>query len=524
MKKRWLSLFTSLGVAFSLLQPSTLFAQSDSQDVEIIVKMKKQVAKSLASDVHKKMKADIKHHNESLNFYTVKVHGKSAKEAVEEYSKLPDVEYAEPQVTVEGAWTPNDPSLATDQYAPQKIQLPEAWDYTRGKNNILVAVVDSGVKSDHPDLTGKVILGHDYIDGDDNPNDENGHGTGVTGIIGALTNNNMGIAGAVPNSKILAIRVLNASNSGTNDGVANGIIYAVDHGAKVINVSIRTLSDSQIIHDAVDYAWNHGGIVVAAAGNDGVTAPSYPAAYNNVVSVGGTDANDNKYSWTNFGNWVKIAAPAVNVYTTTNNNGYGSASGTSFAAPYVSGVAALLASQGRSNQQIRDAIYNTADNIPGTGTNWVYGRVNALKAVKYNVTYLSDMNWDTATIGYGTVHKDTSVDNHALRLNDTTYVKGIGTHANSEIVYNLNGQYATFTANVGVDDEVGANYGSVKFRVFLDNDVNPIFDSGTMICGSAAKSISVSVAGKNKLKLQVIDAGDGITNDHADWADAMLFK
>ncbi|WP_261301617.1 NPCBM/NEW2 domain-containing protein [Paenibacillus andongensis] len=138
--------------------------------------------------------------------------------------------------------------------------------------------------------------------------------------------------------------------------------------------------------------------------------------------------------------------------------------------------------------------------------------------------YLSDLTWASATAGWGTVHKDASVNGNNLKLNNQTYSKGIGTHANSEIVYSLNGQYATFTAKVGADDEVGTANGSVKFQVFLDGAANPSYESVTKRAGDIPSDITVNVTGKNTLRLIVTDADGSISNDHADWADAKLSR
>ncbi|MCP1306914.1 NPCBM/NEW2 domain-containing protein [Paenibacillus tyrfis] len=152
-----------------------------------------------------------------------------------------------------------------------------------------------------------------------------------------------------------------------------------------------------------------------------------------------------------------------------------------------------------------------------------------VKNLYIGFVYLSDLDWvkDATRSGWGEVRKDRSVANNELKLNGVTFPvvkKGLGTHANSDIVYNLNGQYTKFTANVGVDNEVGAGNGSVQFQVFLDNATTPAFDSGRMIGGDAAKPVDVNVTGVNVLKLRVTDAGDGISNDHADWVNAGVYK
>jgi thermitase len=301
---------------------------------------------------------------------------------VKKFESLDSVEYAEPNTTLHASYVPNDPDYKTKQYAPQKVSAEQAWDTTQSSSNVKIAVIDTGVDYNHPDLSGKVIKGADFVDDDNDPIDENEHGTHVAGIAAANTNNGVGIAGLAPKASILAVRVLDADGSGSLDDVAQGIRYAADQGAQVINLSLGGSIGSQTLQDAVNYAWNKGSVVVAAAGNSGVALPSYPAYYSNAIAVAATDQNDQKASFSNFGTWVDIAAPGVDIYSTTPNNQYASFSGTSMASPVVAGVAGLLAAQGKNASQIRAALEDTADPVTGTGTLFQNGRVNAAKAVQ----------------------------------------------------------------------------------------------------------------------------------------------
>jgi thermitase len=232
-------------------------------------------------------------------------------------------------------------------------------------------------------LSGKVVRGYDYVDNDWDPYDGNGHGTHAAGIAAAITNNTRGIAGMAPDAKIYAVRVLDDSGSGTLQNVANGIIHAADNGADVISLSLGSPNDSITLKEAVDYAWNKGVVVVAAAGNDGSSQPAYPAYYSNAIAVAATDSDESKASFSNYGSWVDVAAPGVNIYSTYTDSSYASLSGTSMATPHVAGLAGLLDAQGRSASEIRATIENTADPISGTGTYWSKGRINAYRAVNY---------------------------------------------------------------------------------------------------------------------------------------------
>ena len=224
--------------------------------------------------------------------------------------------------------------------------------------------------------------------------DKYGHGTHVAGII-AATKDTVGVSGVCPGCRILDGKVLNDSGSGSTSSIANGIGWAVEHEAKVINMSLGQRVSSRTLERAVNDAWTAGVVIVAAAGNAGTQAKIYPGAYPNVIAVAATDNKDAKASFSTYGKWVDVAAPGVNVYSTfpmhdfvlgTQNgrfHGYDIASGTSMAAPIVAGVAALVwsTSAGTGNLSVREKVESSADKIYGTGTFWAHGRVNAYKAV-----------------------------------------------------------------------------------------------------------------------------------------------
>jgi len=384
--KRFLSLVTAGLMAAFMLVPATISANPvDSQNYvpdEIIVKFKKGVSKNAISALHQQEGAQVKE-TSKYGYQVLKVKKGSVEEMIAEYKKNGNVEYAEPNYYFHAMWTPNDPAFSSQQWGPQKIQAPAAWDITRGSSSVKIAIVDTGVQANHPDLNGKVVNGYDFVDDDTVAQDGNGHGTHCAGIAAAVTNNGTGIAGVAPNATILAVRVLNNSGSGTLDDVAAGIRYAADAGAQVISLSLGGSSGTSTLQSAVDYAWSRGSVVVAAAGNSNTSAPSYPAYYSNAIAVASTTSSDTRSSFSNYGSWVDVAAPGSSIYSTYPTSTYATLSGTSMATPHVAGLAALLASQGRSNSNIRAAIENTADAISGTGTYWVHGRVNAYNAVRY---------------------------------------------------------------------------------------------------------------------------------------------
>ncbi|QKG85439.1 peptidase S8 [Kroppenstedtia pulmonis] len=347
---------------------------------EVIVKFKSGASKGKMRSAHQDAEAKVVSENKEVGFQVVKVKEQSVKEAVKEYQANPNVEYAEPNTIFKAMDVPNDPDFSK-QWGLETVKAPAAWDVTTGSKDVKVAIVDTGVDYEHEDLKGKVELGGDYIDHDDDPMDENGHGTHCAGIAAASTNNGVGIAGMAPDVTIYAVRVLDANGSGTLDAVANGITDAADAGAEVISLSLGASQGGQALQEAVQYADSKGSFVVAAAGNDGSTSPNYPAYYDEVMAVAATDSNDQKAYFSNYGSWVDVAAPGVDIYATYPNGKYESLSGTSMATPHVAGLGGLLASQGKKGAEIRSTIEKTSDEISGTGSDWKYGRINAQAAV-----------------------------------------------------------------------------------------------------------------------------------------------
>ena len=289
------------------------------------------------------------------------------------------VSYAEADGIVHASALPiNDPysiSGSSPLWPLANPLFPDAWDLTTGVSSVIVAVVDSGVQSGLPDL-GTLTAGYDYVNGDSDPADDNGHGTSVAGIIAAQGNNGIGIAGVCWKCEIMPVKVLNSHGSGTDSWVASGIIWAVDHGADVINMSLGGPDSSTTLQDAVDYALANGVVVVAAAGNDGTTALNYPAAYSGVISVGAVDASNTGYTWSNHGSWVQVDAPGLTTSTGLNGS-YVSFEGTSAATPFVSGLAGLARSynSSASASSVVSAIEQSAQLL--TSGNSVHGLIDA---------------------------------------------------------------------------------------------------------------------------------------------------
>jgi hypothetical protein len=295
------------------------------------------------------------------------------------------VEYAEPNWTASVSdLVPLDPYFESKQWDVQRIQAPAAWDLTCGAASIVIAVIDTGVDYNHPDLASRIVPGYDFYNGDSDPWDDHGHGTAVAGIVGACTDNGIGVAGITWFPKVMPIKVASASGSAPYSAIANGITYATDHGARVVNISIAGSSSSSTLNNAVDYAYQRGCLVVAASGNNGIASVYYPAACANALAVGATDQNDLSYSYSNYGSALDVMAPGAG-YTTLRGGGYGGFGGTSAASPHAAGVAALVVSANLSLSAgaVSSIVKDAADDLDLLGwdqfTGW--GRVNAYKAV-----------------------------------------------------------------------------------------------------------------------------------------------
>jgi len=290
--------------------------------------------------------------------------------------KCPGVLYAEPNYVVHSTdTTPDDTYFLNRQYGLLNIQAPKGWDYSTGSSSVTVAILDSGVELTHPDLAGKIVAGYDFVNKDSLPQDDFGHGTHVAGIAAAVTNNNYGIAGVSWEALIMPLKVLDSSGNGYTSDSALAIMWAADHGAKVINMSFGSSSPSSILLDAINYAYSKGVIMVAASGNDGINGVLYPAKYNHVIAVGATDSSNSRGNFSNYGPDLDLVAPGVSIYSTMMSNSFGYKSGTSMATPFVAGLAALLIglSSDFSPDEIEQAMVNSALDLGSTGKDDFYG-------------------------------------------------------------------------------------------------------------------------------------------------------
>jgi thermitase len=362
---------------------------------------------------------------------------------IKQYNNLNLFEYVEPDFIGVGGGkksalqdTPNDTYFSrqfglyndgTFSQSPATndadIDMELGWDIEKGDESIIVAILDSGIKLEHPEFNGRLwinsnetingidddnngyiddINGWDFANNDNNPTDDHGHGTNVTGIIGANSNNNRGYSGVDHNCKLMIGKILDQNNSGYYSWWTDAIYYAVDNGAKIINMSVGGSGYSSSMKDAIDYAYNNGVTVVACMMNENNNTTFYPAGYQNTIAVGSTNPNDERstpFFWSptsgsNYGNHIDVVAPGNYIYgldyqSNTNYNSYWG--GTSQAAPLVAGISSLLLAQdpNRTPDDIRSILRNTAEDqvgnasedIVGYDNYYGYGRVNAYQAL-----------------------------------------------------------------------------------------------------------------------------------------------
>jgi len=306
---------------------------------------------------------------------------------IEEVSQAPGIRFVERDIPVYAldlpAHVPNDDRYA-EQWGPGEIEAEYAWNIEQGESSVVIAVIDTGVDHTHPDMGNYIAGGYDWINNDDDPMDDHGHGTHCAGIAAAVSNNALGVAG-ISQSGIMAEKVLDSRGSGTSSITAAAIRHAADNGADVISMSLGAAEPSRIVEEACRYAWEKGCILAAASGNGGANLINYPAAYDTVIAVGSVGKTGLCSSFSNYGTNLELVAPGESILSTTPGNTYGLRSGTSMACPHVSGVAALLLSRypGMSNLEVRKRLAGTADDLgsPGKDARYGYGLVNAFAAL-----------------------------------------------------------------------------------------------------------------------------------------------
>ena len=342
----------------------------------------------------------------------VSTEGQSVTAVLADLNADPAVEYAEPNYVVGLTEEPEEGALAVlppdsgatavsvndprsgDQYSLDRMQVRSAWGLSTG-GGAIVAVLDTGVQYDHPDLAGRLLAGHDFVNNDAVASDDNGHGTWASGIIAANPNDGYGMAGISWNDWILPVKIMGREGTGSASNLTAGIIWAADNGATVINMSVGGFPYSQYVQDAINYAWSKGAVLIGAAGNNRREENFYPASFTNVVSVSATQADDEFANWSSYGSKVDVSAPGASILTTNcyactygGHNTWGQhtkISGTSFATPNVAGVVALIRGRfpAEGPAQIVNRLLASVDDMgyPGWDNRYGLGRVNAARAL-----------------------------------------------------------------------------------------------------------------------------------------------
>ncbi|MBU7585207.1 MAG: S8 family serine peptidase [Nostoc sp. TH1S01] len=360
----------------------------------------------------------------------------------------------------------NVPNLGGNNWGADLVNAPEAWNNGYTGKGVVVAVIDTGVDYNHEDLKNNIwtntkeiagngidddgngyvddVRGWNFVNNNNNTLDQNGHGTHVSGTI-AGEKNNYGVTGIAYNAKIMPVKVLNDSGSGSYNAIANGIYYAVNNGANVINLSLGGNFSNRTLQNAVEYANSKGVVVVMAAGNDGGSQPNYPARYanNTGIAVGAVDRNNNLANFSNRSGTNELAyvtAPGVDVYSTVPNNQYASYNGTSMATPHVAGVVALMLSANRSltPTQVRQIITETAGNNTQAATS------------SYKTASISTSSIVKSAIGFSNYQisaTNFSVDHHSI--SEITSPAKI-THQNNAINSATNLQLHYYNDSVGI--------------------------------------------------------------------------
>lgn len=369
--------------------------------------------------------------------------------------------------------SPND-SLFSKQWALATLRAIEAWQITAGSRDVLVAVIDTGIELDHPDLQPNLWIntaedlngnhqrdaadfnnidddangfvddvigwdftdapnlpdGDDYLERDNDPSDRFGHGTAIAGLIGAAANNRIGIAGLAPNCRLMALRAGNARGFLEEDDVAAAVVYAVQNGARVINLSFGDVVTSPMLRDVMRFAHRNGAVLVAASGNSGTEELYYPAGFAETISVGASTHEDQLAAFSTHGAQLDLVAPGEDIFTTIRGNSYAPISGTSAAAPYVSALAALLLSRSpeMSNEMVRAVLQNSAVDLGQAGWDRFFGagRVDALAALQTELNARAEITSPRMDEGLSNAARDFTVRGSALGAFMTEYELAYG--------------------------------------------------------------------------------------------------
>ncbi|MFV9510424.1 S8 family peptidase [Tepidibacillus sp. LV47] len=366
---------------------SSMTSQPITKQNEWIIKWKKEYPKEILKDTRlinwlPELKVTRLQLKENVN----------VSEWLKKWIDDPNIEYMQPNLTVRISQVPNDLFYPKQTYL-KRIHMEKAWEQVTKNSNITIAILDTGVDLEHPDLKPNLVDGINLLDKKAKPQDDNGHGTNVAGIVAAVGNNSIGIAGILWRAKLMPVKVLDKKGEGDSFLVGQGIRYAVDHGADIILLSLGEPVFTPFMKEAVDYAVAKNVLIVAASGNEG-NQLNYPAAFSSVLSVGAVDQDDEYARYSNYGQQLDVVAPGDGIYTTQLGGQYTANSGTSMAAPQVAGLAALLYQKypDLTPKEVENIIKFSADDVdqPGWDEKTGYGKINAIRALNFPLERLKD--------------------------------------------------------------------------------------------------------------------------------------
>ena len=448
---------------------------------EIIVKFKPGVAGNEIAQVHARYGLSVLSSNGNIGFQRLGIpQGRSVAEMADVLNRNPHVEYAEPNYIFHTCMVPNDPYYSYQWHLhgldEGGINMEPAWDITTGSGAI-VAVVDTGISQAGEDLTGtSFVSGYDFVNGDNDPTDDNGHGTHCAGTVAQSTNNNVGVCGVAFGASLMPVKVLDSGGSGSIYDIADGIIWATDQGANIISLSLGGGTPTSTLENAVAYAYNNGVTVIAASGNDGRNGVSYPAAYDvYVIAVGATRYDTARAPYSNYGSSLDVVAPGGDLNVDQSGDTYGDGvlqetfsgtswgyyffEGTSMATPHVSGTAALLYSQGvTSPDEIRNVLQSSAVDLGATGWDMYYGHglINAYNALTYgsgNSPPTADFTYTTTDLTVDFIDQSSDSDGTISSWSWGFGDGGTSTVQNPSHTYSSDG---TYTVTLTVTDDDGA--------------------------------------------------------------------
>jgi len=368
---------------------ATSASLGSAETAEVLVKFADGADVTATAEMHQRNGGTVVGTIPEIGVHVVEVPGEGIAESLASYAGDPLVEYAELNGRVQSAGiaspgVPND-TYFYRQWNMEMIQAPQAWEISRGSPEVVIAILDSGIDGKHPDLSSKIVASRNFTCSA-TAEGVLSHGTHVAGTAAAITNNNKGVAGVGYNCSLMNVKVIDDTLGGCYSWLIQGILWATDHGANVINMNLIAGVASSSLEYAVNYAWERGVVLIAPAGNGSSSSPTYPGSYANCIAVSATNATDTRCSWSNYGAWVNVAAPGIGIYSTICGGYYGMREGTCASTPHVAGLAGLLFAvttdrngNGRVNDEVRHIIENTCDDIGDSTVG--YGRINAYRAL-----------------------------------------------------------------------------------------------------------------------------------------------